>query len=115
MNTVEEYIQSFPEKTRHALTQIRETILKLVPEATEGISYAIPAYTLHGKPLVYFAGYAKHVGFYAIPTTHQQFAARLSAYKQGKGSVQFPLSQPMPLELIADILAFRVRELTDGT
>lgn len=112
MNAVDEYIQSFPEAQRLALTQIRETIQRLAPDAEESISYAMPAYKLNGKPLVYFGGYARHIGFYALPTGHREFAARLSKYKQGKGSVRFPLSEPMPLGLIADIVAFRMKEVT---
>lgn len=70
----------------------------------------MPAYKTNGKPLVYFAGYKKHIGFYATPTGHANFAKELSKYKSGKGSVQFPINQPMPLELIGRIVEFRVKE-----
>jgi len=70
----------------------------------------MPTYKLNGKPLVYFAGYKNHIGFYATPTGHSEFAEELATYKQGKGSVQFPLNNPMPLDLISRIVAFRVRE-----
>lgn len=70
----------------------------------------MPAYKLNGRPLVYFAGCKSHIGFYATPSGHIAFAKELSKYKQGKGSVQFPIDQPMPLELIAQIVEFRVIE-----
>jgi uncharacterized protein YdhG (YjbR/CyaY superfamily) len=70
----------------------------------------MPAYKLNGKPLVYFAAYKKHIGFYATPSGHEKFAQELSKYKQGKGSVQFPTAQPVPLDLIKRIVEFRVQE-----
>ena len=71
----------------------------------------MPAYKLRGKPLVYFGGYKHHIGFYATPTGHEQFIDELSGYKQGKGSVQFPLDQPMPWDLIERMVKFRVSEV----
>jgi uncharacterized protein YdhG (YjbR/CyaY superfamily) len=70
----------------------------------------MPCYKLNKKPLVYFAGYANHIGFYATPNGHEKFAKELSIYKQGKGSVQFPIDKPMPIALIQKIVAFRVKE-----
>ncbi|RZL42442.1 MAG: DUF1801 domain-containing protein [Pedobacter sp.] len=107
---VDEYIASFPPETQTILEQIREIIKKAAPEAEESISYAMPAYKLNGKPLVYFAGYKNHIGFYATPTGHEAFKEDLSVYKQGKGSVQFPIDKPMPLDLIERITKFRVEE-----
>ena len=105
---VDEYISSFPKSTQKVLEQIRKTIKKAAPASEESISYAMPAYKLLGKPLVYFAGYENHVGLYATPSGHIAFAKELSKYKQGKGSVQFPLTEPMPLDLITRIVKFRV-------
>ena len=110
MNTVDEYISSFPEEIRKLLEQIRMTIRKSAPGAEESISYGMPAYKVYGKPLVYFAGYNNHIGFYATPTGHKEFEKELSKYKRGKGSVQFPLDRPMPLDLIERITRFRVEE-----
>lgn len=104
------YIDQFPKAAASRLLQIRSVILEYAPEASESISYGMPAYKTYGKPLVYFAGYDRHIGFYATPTGHEAFATELSQYKQGKGSVQFPLDQPLPLELISRIVAFRVDE-----
>lgn len=109
-SNVDEYISSFPENIQVLLRQIRATIVAKAPEATEGIAYDMPAYKTYGKALVYFAGFKKHIGFYATPTGHTEFAAELSIYKQGKGSVQFPLDSPIPLDLIGRIVAFRVQE-----
>lgn len=108
--TVEQYIKTFPENTQSILEQIRNAIIKNAPNAIESISYGMPAYKTFGKPLVYFAGYKNHIGFYATPTGHAEFSKALSKYKQGKGSVQFPLDQPMPLDLIQQIVEFRVME-----
>lgn len=108
--TVDEYIDSFPEKIRILLRQLRNTIKLNAPSAEEGIAYRMPAYRTNGKPLVYFAAYPGHIGFYATPTGHSEFAAELSKYKQGKGSVQFPVDEPLPLDLIARIVRFRVNE-----
>ena len=108
INSVEEYISSFSEETRKTLQSIRETIKQNAPEAEELISYGMPAYKLNKKPLVYFAAFKNHIGFYATPTGHKEFAEELSKYKQGKGSVQFPLNEPMPFELIERIVRFRV-------
>lgn len=110
IQTVESYISTFPEPVQVMLNQIRQTILHQAPGATEGMAYGIPAYKTNKKPLVYFAAFPNHIGFYATPTGHSQFAAGLAPYKQGKGSVQFPLDQALPLDLIARIVAFRVEE-----
>jgi uncharacterized protein YdhG (YjbR/CyaY superfamily) len=108
--TVDEYIASFPADVQKLLKQIRVLIKKKAPGAVESISYGMPAYKLNKKPLVYFAGYEKHIGFYATPAGHSEFAEELSKYKQGKGSVQFPLTAPIPFDLIERIVAFRVQD-----
>jgi len=108
--TVDTYIQGFPEEVRELLRKVRSTISQNAPEAVEGIAYGMPAYKANGKPLVYFAGYRSHLGFYATPSGHEAFAKELSRYKQGKGSVQFPLDKPIPYDLIGRIVAFRVKE-----
>lgn len=110
--TTDEYIESFPEEIQKILVQVRNTIRAAAPEAEETISYQMPAYKFHGA-LVYFAAFQNHIGFYATPTGHDAFRKELSQYKTGKGSVQFPLEQPMPLELIAEIVKFRVAENLD--
>lgn len=108
--TVEQYIAGFPASTKKQLEQVRKIIQANAPDAVEGISYGMPGFKYLGKPLVYFAGYENHIGFYATPTGHEAFKKDLSVYKTGKGSVQFPLSSPMPLALIKKIVLFRVAE-----
>ena len=110
-STTDEYISAFPAEIQKILEQVRKTIQQAAPEADETISYGMPAYKLNGKPLVYFAAFKNHIGFYATPTGHEAFAEELSNYKQGKGSVQFPLDKPMPFELITRIVKFRKQEL----
>jgi uncharacterized protein YdhG (YjbR/CyaY superfamily) len=110
INTVEDYIAEFPKEVQNKLKLVRKTILNNAPNAVESMSYGMPAYKLNKKPLVYFGGFTKHIGFYATPTGHEKFESQLSKYKQGKGSVQFPLSEELPLELIAEIVSFRVNE-----
>lgn len=109
LNLVDEYILSFPLDVQERLQTLRKTILSLAPQAEESISYGMPAYKTFGTPLVYFAGYANHIGFYATPNGHEKFAKEFSIYKQGKGSVQFPLDQPLPLKLIQDVVKFRLK------
>lgn len=111
MSEVDQYISKFSGETNKRMRQIRKTILSVSKDITEGIGYGMPAYKLSGKPLVYFAGYAHHIGFYATPTGHLEFARELSQYKQGKGSVQFPLDQPLPIDLIRRIVVFRLVEV----
>jgi uncharacterized protein YdhG (YjbR/CyaY superfamily) len=110
MNEIDSYISKFPVAVQKILIQIRTIIIKVAPEAIENIAYGMPAYKTNGKPLVYFAGFKNHIGFYATPTGHEQFSSELSNYKQGKGSVQFPLNKPIPFDLIKRIVEFRVKE-----
>ena len=112
--TAEEYINSFPAETQVLLRQMRTVILENATDAEEGISYNMPAYKVNGTPLVYFAAFTHHIGFYATPSGHAEFARELSVYKQGKGSVQFPFDKPLPLDLIARIVRFRVEENLSG-
>ena len=107
---IDEYIKTFSKDIQELLEVIRATIIKAAPEAKESISYGMPAFKLNGRPLVYFAAFKNHIGFYATPTGHAEFVKELSKYKQGKGSVQFPLNKPMPLDLISKIVKFRAAE-----
>lgn len=107
--TIDEYIAGFPDDVQAILQKIRITIREAAPDAQETISYRMPTFTLKGN-LVHFAAYKKHIGFYPIPTGIEAFQDELSVYKQGKGSVQFPLDQPIPYDLIGRIVAFRVKE-----
>jgi uncharacterized protein YdhG (YjbR/CyaY superfamily) len=115
MNEIENYIQQFPENVQEILQHMRKLIHDNAPNADELFAYGMPAYKLNKKPLVYFAAYKNHIGFYATPSGHSQFKVELSTYKQGKGSVQFPLNQPIPYKLIERIVKFRVKENNEKT
>lgn len=107
--TTDEYIATFPANVQAILQKVRETIRRSAPGAEEAIKYQMPTFKLNGN-LVYFAAFKTHIGFYPIPTGIEKFKKELSVYKQGKGSVQFPLDKPMPYGLIGRIVKFRVKE-----
>jgi uncharacterized protein YdhG (YjbR/CyaY superfamily) len=109
--TVETYISRYPPEVRRVLRRMRQTIRAAAPEAAESISYQMPAYKLDGKPLVYFAGWKTHVGFYPIPSGIAAFETQLSRYQRAKGSVQFPLDRPIPYGLVTKIVRFRAKEI----
>lgn len=109
-SNVDEYIETFPDNVKERLKAIRAIIKEAAPDAEEGFSYGMPGYKYCGKPLVYFAGFEKHIGLYATPSGHTQFSEELSKYKHGKGSVQFPLNKKIPYNLIRRIVEFRVEE-----
>lgn len=106
---IDEYIAGFPKEIQKKLHQIRETIRNAAPDAEEKISYAMPTYFLYGN-LVHFGAFKNHIGFYPIPTGIEAFQKALSNYKVSKGSVQFPLDKPIPVDLIRKIVKFRVKE-----
>lgn len=106
---IDEYIAGFPPGIQEILQEIRATIRAAAPDAVEKISYQMPTFYLHGN-LVHFAAFKNHIGFYPAPTGIDKFKAQLAAYKGGRGSVQFPLDEPMPLGLITEIVKFRVQE-----
>lgn len=108
-NEVDDYIARFPAEVQQLLRQVRQAITAAAPEAQERISYQMPAYTLEGN-LVYFAAFKNHIGFYPTASGIERFQAQLAGYKWAKGSVQFPLDQPIPVELIGEIVRFRVEE-----
>jgi uncharacterized protein YdhG (YjbR/CyaY superfamily) len=107
--TVDEYIARFPTKVRARLSRMRKEIKAAAPEAEERIGYGMPGYYLNG-PLVYFAAFERHIGFYALPGAQVVFKEQLKQYKSGKGSVQFPLDEEPPYGLIGEIVRFRVKE-----
>lgn len=110
MNEIEAYIRQFPENVQEILQNIRKLVKTNAPAAEELFSYGMPAYKLNKRPLVYFAAFKNHIGFYATPTGHSEFKEELSKYKQGKGSVQFPINQKIPYQLIEKIVKFRISE-----
>ena len=108
-NNFDEYIVSYPKEVQKLLEQLRATIKKAAPQATEVISYSMPAFKLNGM-LVWFAAYSKHIGFYPRISGIEAFKKELSVYKGAKGSVQFPLDKKLPRGLITKIVKFRIKE-----
>ena len=107
---INEYVAGFPKDVQEILEKIRMTIRKAAPDAEETISYQMPTFKLNGTYLVYFAAFKNHIGFYPTPTGTAKFQKELAGYKSGKGSIQFPLDDPMPYGLITRIVKFRVKE-----
>lgn len=108
--TIDSYIAAYPTATQIIMEHVRETIKKAAPTTEEKISYGIPTFTLNGKNLVHFAAYNHHIGFYPTALGIEAFKKELASYKSAKGSVQFPLDEPMPLNLISKIVKYRVEQ-----
>lgn len=109
LKDIDSYIASFPKDIQEILEKLRKTIREVAPDATETISYQMPTFRLNGN-LVHFAAYANHIGFYPAPSGITKFRKELSVYKNAKGSVQFPIKEPLPFDLITKIVQFRVTE-----
>lgn len=107
---VEKYFSSFDGVPLERLHTIRNLIFELIPEANEAIKYGIPTILYHGN-LVHYAAFKNHIGLYPTPSGMDAFSEELAAYKQGKGSVQFPFAEPLPVALIKKIVQFRIQEL----
>lgn len=110
---VDEYITAFSGETQEILRNIREVVNKAAPGSDEAISYGIPALKLNGKPVVYFAGYPHHVSVYPVPHTPGTLQAELAPYHKSKGTLQFPLGEPVPYALIANVAAALFQEAVD--
>lgn len=108
---VDSYLAQFDKEVRDRLDRLREIVRTEAPDAEESLSYGLVGYKLGGKPLVYFGGFTHHIGFYATPNGHEAFAEEFSKYKQGKGSVQFPLDQPLPISLIRRVMQYRKQQV----
>jgi uncharacterized protein YdhG (YjbR/CyaY superfamily) len=107
--TIDEYIAQFPDDVQERLQTMRATIHAAAPDATEAIAYGMPTFRFNGN-LVHFGAFKSHIGFYPTPNGLDEFKDRLAVYKGAKGSVQFPFDQPLPLELVTDIVKFRLAE-----
>ncbi len=108
--TIDDYISAAAPAAQPILTRIRTTVRRLAPSGTEAISYGMPTCKLNGKNLVHFAAFKHHIGFYPTPSGTEQFQHRLAPYKHAKGSIQFQLDEPIPYDLVEDIVAFRIKE-----
>jgi uncharacterized protein YdhG (YjbR/CyaY superfamily) len=107
--TMDEYIAEFPKNVRDTLGELRRVIRESAPEAEEAMSYGIPTFKLNGN-LVHFAAFKNHIGFYPTPSAIDAFIKELSRYKLAKGTVQFPIDEPIPFDLVRKIVRYRVNE-----
>lgn len=112
VNTIDEYIAQFPKDVQAILEKIRQTISDVSPEAVETIGYGIPTFKMNGKNLVHFGAYEHHIGFYPTPPVIEAFQEKLKQYKQAKGSVQFPLDQNIPYDLITEMTKYRIKQFS---
>ncbi|MEP7172628.1 MAG: DUF1801 domain-containing protein [Aestuariivirga sp.] len=108
--TMDTYVAAFPKEIQGILEQVRQTIRKAAPGAVEAISYQIPTFKLNGSNLVHFAAWKDHIGFYATPSGNAAFKKELARFKVAKGSIQFPLDEPIPYDLVTKMVIFRVKE-----
>lgn len=113
--TIDSYIIGFPQDVQERLQRVRQVIAQAAPDAEEAIRYQMPTFRLAGKNLVHFAAFAHHIGFYPIPSGISAFKKELARFKKGKGSVQFPLDEPIPYDLVRRIVLFRVQETLNST
>lgn len=113
MDDVADYLAQFTGETRARLETVRGMVAERCPRAVEAFSYGLIGYQLNGHPLIYVGGFAHHIGLYATPQGHEAFAADFAPYRQGKGSVQFPLAQPLPVDLIARVIDHRVETVSE--
>jgi uncharacterized protein YdhG (YjbR/CyaY superfamily) len=107
--SVDDYIASYPEETRTQLARVRTAVRTAVPDASEKISYGMATFTLDGKPLLYFAGWKNHVGVYPVPSGDEAFEEAIRPYRRAKDTVRFPITRPVPLDLVATIARLCVR------
>lgn len=108
-STIDEYIALYPAEVQTRLRELRAVIHAAAPDAVEKISYQMPTFWLHGN-LIHFAAFKNHIGLYPAPSGIEAFAQELAIYASGKGSVQFPHDQPLPLDLVRKIVEYRAAE-----
>ena len=112
-SSIEGYKKKYPKNIQRILNDFKQVIMKLAPTAQETISYGIPTFDLNGKHLVHFAAFKKHIGFFPTPSSISVFKKELSGYKTSKGTVQFPLDEPVPFDLVKKIVRFRIKEVEE--
>jgi uncharacterized protein YdhG (YjbR/CyaY superfamily) len=113
--SIDDYIESFPAEVQAILEAVRRSIRKSAPEAEETISYQMPTFTLNGKYLVYFGGWKHHIGLYPVPAVDEELEKELSKYRATKGTLRFPLQEPIPYGLIEKLVAVRLASMTQAT
>lgn len=109
--TIDDYIAAFPKDVQSQLQQVRRAIAKAAPAAEEAISYRIPTFKIDGRYLIYFAGFKSHIGLYPVHTDGAGFSAAMARYASGKATLKFPLDEPLPLSLIAQVVKAKLRQI----
>jgi uncharacterized protein YdhG (YjbR/CyaY superfamily) len=109
-NSIDEYIDGFPEETQKALREICAAVKALVPDAEEYISYKMPAFKVNGEYFIHFSAWKNHIGMYPIPAGNEAFQKQIEPYRSAKSSLNFPLDKPMPIKLIQKVIKFRIAE-----
>jgi len=115
IQTIDDYIDTFPQDVRAKLKKLRRAIRKAAPGAEETISYQIPAYKLRGEYVIYFAAWKHHISVYPVPAGDKDFKKKIAPYRTGKGTLQFPLDKSLPLRLIRKIVKHRVKQTVEST
>ena len=108
--TIDQYIKTFPVNVQRILERIRQTIQKAAPEAVETISYQMPTFNLDGQYLIYFSAWKNHIGVYPIPSGDEAFKKKVTPYIGAKSTIRFPITEPIPYDLVKQIVKFRIRE-----
>jgi uncharacterized protein YdhG (YjbR/CyaY superfamily) len=110
LTTIDDYISTFPADIQAILENVRQSIQKAAPKATETMSYGIPTFNLNGKHLVFFASWKHHISLYPLPAGDEAFQQEIAHYKRAKGTIQFPLDKPLPYELVEQIVTLLMKE-----
>jgi uncharacterized protein YdhG (YjbR/CyaY superfamily) len=113
--SIDEYIATCPPQSQERLQQVRDTVKRLVPAASEKISYQIAAFELNGRNLIYFAGWKSHISIYPIPPGDETFNEEIAEYVDGKGTLKFPLDKPLPLRLLKKIIKLHMAAHVERT
>jgi uncharacterized protein YdhG (YjbR/CyaY superfamily) len=114
-DSIDEYIAAFPIATQKILQELRSTIKAAAPDVQEKISYGMPTFTMNGKYLIYFAGWKNHISIYPIPSGNQEFNQKIAPYISGKGTLKFPLDQPIPMELVTEMVKLLLADNLEKT
>lgn len=108
--SIDQYIGTFPADVQQILQRVRSTIRDVLPEAVEAISYQIPTFKIDGKNVIHFAGWKKHISTYPVPEGDAKFQQRIEQYRGGRGTLKFPLAEPIPYDLITQVAELLVEE-----
>jgi uncharacterized protein YdhG (YjbR/CyaY superfamily) len=114
LSPVQSYISRFPDEVKNRLNTIRDLIKKIAPESGEKISYGVPTATIDDKYCVYYAGYKNHISIYPVTSAIEKEVSEALVYRTGKGTLQFPLTEPLPLNLIKKIVTTRIQEVKNS-